>query len=180
MNSKIISFAIEAHAKTNHLYGDGVPYSVHLAMVALYVEKYIHFVPEDYRNVVRDAAWLHDVIEDCRMTYNDVKQVAGEEVANMVYALTTEKGRNRKERANALYYEGIRNSVFARYVKMCDRLANVKYSKDTNSRMLKVYQKEHTDFIDQLIPSNTDRKKYYWSMIEELESLLANEKAVAL
>jgi hypothetical protein len=37
MDLKIISFAIEAHQRTNHLY-DGNPYSVHLELVVYFVQ----------------------------------------------------------------------------------------------------------------------------------------------
>jgi hypothetical protein len=32
------------------------------------------------------------------------------------------------------------------FVKLCDRIANVQYSKMTKSRMFKMYQEEHSDF----------------------------------
>lgn len=171
MNSKIIAFAIEAHQNTNHLY-DGKPYSVHLAMVAMYVQKYIDIVPESQHDNMLKAAWLHDTIEDCRLTYNDIKAVAGEEVAEIVFALTNEKGRTRKERANGIYYAGIVNVPFARFVKLCDRLANVKYSKDTHSRMLEVYKKEHSEFISNLFSSDNDNRIYN-PLIDELSRLVA-------
>ena len=38
------------------------------------------------------------------------------------------KGRNRGERANDLYYQGIRQTKFASFIKMCDRLANIQYT----------------------------------------------------
>ena len=44
MNPKIMAFAIEAHAKVNQTY-DGKPYSVHLALVVAYAQKYIDKVP---------------------------------------------------------------------------------------------------------------------------------------
>lgn len=171
MNSKIISFAIEAHNKTNHLY-DGKPYSVHLSMVSMYAMKYIDFLPsKETRENVLNACWLHDTIEDCRLTYNDILKVAGEDVANIVYAVSNEKGKNRKERANDLYYFGIRNTAWATYVKFCDRLANVKYSKDTNSKMLSVYKKENADFVKSLCPDNNSLHNYN-KMIIELDELL--------
>ncbi len=171
MNTKIIGFAIEAHQKVNHLY-DGKPYSLHLSMVAMYVLKYIDCVPESQYDNMINAAWLHDTIEDCRLTYNDVKEVAGFEVAEIVYALSNEKGKNRKERANDKYYEGIRNVPFARFVKLCDRLANVKYSKDSKSKMIEVYRKENVLFIESLIPAGSD-KRIYKGMIDELERMVA-------
>ena len=57
------------------------------------------------------------------------------------------KGKNRKERANDKYYEGIRNTDGAIFVKLCDRIANVQYSKMTKSRMFEMYKKENMEFL---------------------------------
>lgn len=170
MNSKIISFAIEAHNNTNHLY-DGKPYSVHLAMVAMIAQKYIDCIPTHAQSDVLSACWLHDTIEDCRITYNDVKQVAGETVANIVYAVTNEKGKNRKERANEAYYDGIRKTMWAKYVKLCDRVANVQYSYDNMSRMYVVYQKENDAFLQSLFP-NESEMHHYRDIVNDLKMLL--------
>jgi len=148
--SKARAYATLKHFETNHKY-DGQPYDVHLMMVYEFACKYIHLLPDN--GTVSDvlaAAWVHDVIEDTRQTYNDVKNVLGERVADLAYALTNEKGKNRKERANDKYYEGIRNTPFATYLKICDRMANVTYSKQHKSNMLNGYRKEHDDFKKQL------------------------------
>lgn len=175
MDSRIISFAIEAHAKTNHLY-DGKPYSVHLAMVAMIAQKYIDSIPDQAQSDVLAACWLHDTIEDCRLTYNDVRKIAGEKTADIVYALTNEKGKTRKDRANAAYYEGIRNTMWAKYVKICDRLANVLYSYENKSRMFNVYKAENEAFLKALFPNGgMDLIRPYGKIIKELNSLLSNE-----
>ena len=159
-------YAILKHFETNHKY-DGNPYDVHLQMVYDFACKYIHLLPNNrVISEVLAACWVHDVIEDCRETYNDVKNVLGERIADIAYALTNEKGKTRKERANDKYYEGIRNTPFADYIKICDRMANVKYSKDKSSRMIEVYRKENEEF-----------KKQLWSlpvqeMFDELAGLL--------
>jgi (p)ppGpp synthase/HD superfamily hydrolase len=85
-----------------------------------------------------------------RVSYNDVKDALGQEVADIVYAVTNEKGKNRKERANDKYYEGIRNTPGAVFVKLCDRIANVQYSKMTGSRMFEMYKKENINFMIKL------------------------------
>jgi len=169
MNAKIISFAIEAHNKVNHLY-DGKPYSVHLSMVVGYFYELIEFVPTDLRSKVLDACWLHDTIEDCRLTYNDILQVAGSDVADIVYAVTNEKGKNRKQRANDTYYKGIRETPGAIFVKLFDRLANVRYSKVTLSNMLAVYSKEQDGFIQSLFPDNMP--DHYYKIIDKLRQML--------
>jgi (p)ppGpp synthase/HD superfamily hydrolase len=76
-----------------------------------------------------------------------VKQHLGQEAADIVYAVTNDKGKNRKERAGERYYLGIRNTPGAVFVKLCDRIANVQYSKMTKSRMFEMYKKENIDFM---------------------------------
>jgi len=148
--SKAREYATLQHFKTNHKY-DGQPYDVHLQMVYDFACKYVHLLPDNKTiSEVLAACWVHDVIEDCRQTYNDVKNVLGERVADIAYALTNEKGKTRKERANDKYYEGIRNTPFAVYVKICDRLANATYSKQSGSKMIEAYKKENEDFKKQL------------------------------
>jgi hypothetical protein len=51
MDSKIIAFAIEAHASVNQTY-DGKPYSVHLAMVFSQAMKFIDCIPKNRRKDV--------------------------------------------------------------------------------------------------------------------------------
>lgn len=174
MNTKIISFAINAHQKTNHLY-DQNSYSVHLAIVVGYAQKHLHLVPENLQEDVISACWLHDTIEDCRLTYNDLVKETNTNVAEIVFAVTNEKGKNRKERANEKYYEDIRNTAGAIFVKLCDRLANMKYSKDTNSRMLEVYKNEYHEFINALFPhnlSNDTEKLLYFPLLKDLQEII--------
>jgi len=150
MKNAFKEIASNIHADTNHFYDKTKHYSVHLQMVVDYAEKFIHLIPERDRSDVYAACWLHDVIEDCRMTYNDVKAISNTLVAELVYALTNEKGRTRKDRGNGRYYFGINNCPYAPFVKMCDRMANMKYSKDTGSKMYEMYQKELNGFCDRL------------------------------
>jgi (p)ppGpp synthase/HD superfamily hydrolase len=112
------------------------------------------------------AVWVHDVIEDCRKTFSDVKKALGDSVAEIVFALTNENGKTRKERASEKYYEGIRKTPGAVFVNLCDRLANVQYSKDNRNSMLAVYKKEQADFKQQLWVDA------YATMFEELDELL--------
>jgi len=106
------------------------------------------------------AAWGHDLIEDTRVSYNDVKEQLGQEAADIIYAVTNEKGKNRKERANEKYYEGIRNTPGAVFVKLCDRIANVQYSKMTGSRMFEMYKKENDSFIVMMGIDDNDTHPY--------------------
>jgi (p)ppGpp synthase/HD superfamily hydrolase len=138
--------SIEAHKAVNHLY-NGKPYGeTHLQMAVNIGVRFIHLIPEKDRNNVIGGIWEHDTIEDCGLTVNDVKNATNEIVAELAYACTNEKGRTRAERANKKYYRGIKRTKYAKFVKLCDRIANVKYSLDTNNRMFKMYQKEQKHF----------------------------------
>lgn len=146
MIEKAKNYAIECHRKVNHLY-DGKPYEVHLQMVVEEAERYSYLVPQNLKESFVASAWIHDVIEDCRETYNDVKNATSVEVAEYTYALTNEKGKTRKERASQKYYDDMEEVCCAKLLKICDRIANVKYSKQTGSRMFEMYKKENEDFI---------------------------------
>lgn len=165
----IESSVFSIHENVNQKYDHHLPYGFHLKLTASYVSRYGYLVAESEADVLAlyGAAYLHDVMEDARMTFHDVVKfvrtfkVAGvtlseecqqafeHHVPEIVYALTNEKGRNRKERANDLYYQGIRETRLASFVKMCDRLANIRYTTlfvFTNP-MLKVYRDEYDEFI---------------------------------
>jgi (p)ppGpp synthase/HD superfamily hydrolase len=154
------------HADTNHTYDD-MPYIYHLDMVVSMGEKFIHLIPEQDREIVLTACAGHDLIEDARLTYNDVNKLFGERVAVIVYALTNEKGKNRAERANDKYYEGIRTTEYAPFVKLCDRLANASHSKMKKSRMVDMYRKENDGFIGKVLPKDHNLSE----MVDELVKL---------
>ena len=176
---KAREFAIKAHQDTNCLY-DGRPYSVHLLMVANVAKKYKDLLGVKFRNsllsdveiqAVMCACWLHDVIEDCRITYNDLKKDFGIDIAEIVFCLTNDKGRTRKERAGDNYYGQIALNNAARFVKICDRIANATYSKENQSRMLDVSRKENDYFLSKLNYYNDPLQP----MFNELNEILKYE-----
>ena len=134
------------HDSVNQRYDENHPYSVHLDMVADLVLKYGH-------------------------TYNDVKKGASlfmndeqaYQAAEMVYALTNEKGRTRAERSNDRYYAGIRETPYAPFLKLADRLANITYScsmsNRINNHMKEVYKNELPHFLESINPHSDDPRK---------------------
>lgn len=184
-----INWIIEQHRNTNHKYATYLPYEFHLNMAANVFEDFKHLLDNkvDYftgeREIERGgdvtvtlqdacgiAVWGHDLIEDTRVSYNDVKSQLGQEAANIIYAVTNEKGKTRKERANTKYYEGIRNTPGAVFVKLCDRIANVQYGSMTKSRMVKMYGKENHEF-QKALGRYTDYK-HLEPMFAELDKIL--------
>jgi len=100
------------------------------------------------RDILVDAAYGHDLIEDTRCTYNDVREGgASHEVTEIIYALTDPKGKNRAERGCEEHYRALVQVPGAAFVKFCDRIANAKYSKFAESSMYDKYKKEHPEFV---------------------------------
>ncbi len=76
-------FAAAAHEAVGQLRQyTSEPYIVHPAAVAAIVETVPH-TPE-----MVAAAWLHDVVEDTKVTLDDVRDEFGNEVAKLVWWLT--------------------------------------------------------------------------------------------
>ena len=166
MLEKTIQYATDRHLKVNHKY-DSKPYTFHLNMVYEVAHRFSYLIAEEDLQNVYCGCWVHDIIEDARETYNDVLQNTNKTVAELAFALTNEKGRTRSERANKVYYKGIRETPNATFVKLCDRIANITYSKNSSSRMLKKYKQENPDFIKKLYEPKLQ------DMITHIDSLLA-------
>lgn len=166
--------AYEIHENVNQFYDEVHPYGMHLDMVAFWAKKYAHKILEDENDFspLFFGVYFHDTIEDARLTYSDILKIAEANgmdagqahcAAEIVYALTNDKGRTRAERAGEKYYEGIRNTPYAPFVKACDRLANYSYSRNkctsgVNSKMYEVYRKEMPHFISAITADTADRR----------------------
>ena len=146
-----IAFILKEHKKVNQKY-DGLPYYVHLEIAVRFAKKYLYLIPERYHNAVIIGTWGHDLLEDTNLTYNIVKKELGEFEADIIFALQNEKGKFRPDRANDRYYEQIFQNHLFIFVKLCDRLANMYYSKTHgNEDMYNTYKKEFPKFKEKII-----------------------------
>ena len=169
---QIKASAHQLHADVNQTYDTVHPYGFHLDMVAESVYKYGYRVCADAHDVLPlfFGAYYHDSIEDARLTYNDVTKIAlrymdeaqAYTAAEIVYALTNDKGRTRAERAGERYYKGIRETPYAPFVKLADRLANITYScthgNPSNSHMKAVYRQELPHFLEAINAHQDDTR----------------------
>ena len=175
------------HESVNQRYDKKHPYGFHLDMVADSVFKYGHLVCQQEADILPlfFAAFYHDSIEDARMTYNDVTKAArlfmddnqAYMAAEMVYALTNDKGRTRAERAGERYYQGIRETPYAPFLKLADRLANITYSfthgNASNNHMKEVYKEELPHFLEAINAHSDDPTKALpQEMIDRINELL--------
>lgn len=124
--------AIKAHGDQSY---DGIfPYEKHLHDVVQVLKRF------GFTGVYEICGWLHDSIEDGNVSYNKLKSYFGEEVAEAVFAVTDELGRNRIERKEKTYPKIFRNKL-AQVVKVADRIANIEHGGKVD-----MYKKEHNSF----------------------------------
>jgi len=151
----------------NQKYDTALPYSFHLKMVTAQSIKWKHLLSSKVEvQITEMGAWGHDLIEDARVTYNDIRNIAGVPVADLIYACTDEKGKNRKERHNDNYFLNLSQNKLAIYVKLCDVISNVLYSLMTNSSMYKKYKSEFPNLKNKIYV------KEYEVMFDYIEKLL--------
>jgi (p)ppGpp synthase/HD superfamily hydrolase len=112
-----------AHEKhKNQKRKDGVtPYSDHLEGV---VNRLKNLGVTD-KNVL-SAAWLHDIIEDTYVTFDQINEKFGRDIAVMVLALTKDKNIPKKDKEQQ-YITQLKNApIQAKIIKLCDISANLK------------------------------------------------------
>lgn len=131
-------FAIKRHA--GQKYGD-LPYAAHLADVVLMLIGAGFTEPE-----MEAAGWLHDVLEDTPTTLGEIDRLLGSPVAVLVHAVTSEPGRNRKERNEQTYPKIRQAGPLAVGLKLADRIANVQSCWRTRDAKLFMYHREYRDF----------------------------------
>lgn len=158
-------YAKERHKDINQKYNGNPYFDAHILKVVAVAEEFKHLLPEHEHDIVISACALHDAMEDDHGTsYNDMVKKFGAIIAEIVYAVSNEKGRNRVERANKKYYKGIRTTGNADFVKLCDRIANVR-----SSEMRDMYRKEHEHFKSELY---SHRLKPMWNALEKELSII--------
>ena len=130
----------------NQKYSDSLPYSFHLDMVGKQANLFRHHIPVDdpYYTAVWVGIYGHDSIEDARLTFNNIRDKYGEIAAEIIYLCTEYKGRTRDERKPDEFYIELSENELAVFVKLCDLIANVKFSLLTNSTMFNKYKKEYS------------------------------------
>jgi (p)ppGpp synthase/HD superfamily hydrolase len=150
--------AIKCHGTQDY---DGVfPYEKHLDDVVDVLKRFSIVHPK-----FLCAGYLHDAIEDGAISYNKIKTHFGLEVAEMVFCVTDEMGRNRKEKKQKTLPKTATNSD-AVIVKLADRIANIEHG-----GKIDMYAKEYKEFHSHLYQLDRNATP----MWEHLESLLKIE-----
>lgn len=166
---KAFDFAITHHG--SQVYANIHPYVIHLHDVMMVLVEFGIHDPD-----LLASAWLHDVIEDTACNYHDVENEFGTKIADIVYVLTDELGKNRKER-KVKTLPKLNNFVEAQVVKLADWIANVRQCHRNSHKMYQMYKKDFQFFRDLKNQSlgHPLMRGNMLTMWEELESLLSND-----
>ena len=147
--------AVKGHASQDY---DGIfPYEKHLDDVVNVVKRF------GYSGKYVVASFLHDIIEDCALSYNKVKKHFGYEIAEMVYCVTDEMGRDRTEKKRKTLPKTASNPD-AIILKLGDRIANIEHG-----GKIDMYAKEYQEFKGALFLNTPDSAQGMW---EHLDALL--------
>lgn len=141
---KAILLAGEKHK--NQSWFKDYPYTVHLALVAETASKYSSLLPKSTSiEQMIAAAWLHDIIEDCQLSRDFLSNEFGDQLSTLIWRVSDEPGPSRKERKIATYPK-IAMDDSAIFLKVCDRIVNVRASSEEKGKHYKMYEKERSDF----------------------------------
>lgn len=145
---------VKAHS--NQSYDEIFPYEKHLDDVVDVLKRF------GFSGKYIVAGFLHDSIEDDGISYNDIKKHFGTEVAEMVYDVTDEQGRTRKEKKVKTLPKTAVNPD-AIILKLADRIANIEHG-----GKIDMYAKEYQEFKGALYLNTPSDGKKMWEYLDAL------------
>ena len=169
MYQKALLFATEKHDGQIRKF-NGEPYVNHPIRVANTVNEFT--LDED----IIAAALLHDVIEDTNATETEIREKFGDNVANMVLALTSDKEKI-KQVGKTKYLLDKMNELSddELLIKLADRLDNVSDLSKDNEKWSIQYTLQ-TDMIITML-NNPNIKDYHITLMNRIRSkILASMK----
>lgn len=145
-------FATRAHEGQKRKY-TGEPYICHCEQVAELVRSH-GGTPE-----MIAAAWLHDTVEDCGITLDEIEDMFGTKVAEMVSDLTDVSKRedgNRAKRKEIDRLHTAKASPEAKTIKLADLISNTGSITKHDPDFARVYLKEKRLLLQVLKCGNTE------------------------
>lgn len=140
--TKIREYAERCHNDANCKYNGG-SYMFHVDKVVYAVETYQDiFIYATDKSITIAAAYGHDLVEDAKQTFNDMKSIIGVEAAKVVLRVTDVPAENRLMKHLLTMGKTIEDHR-AIILKMCDIWANATYSKTSGGTMYIKYVDEY-------------------------------------
>ena len=119
------------------------------------------------------ASILHDVCEDCGVTYYEIDKIFGKKVADLVQELTSsDKKIGKMGKKNYLLTKMINMSSDALLIKLCDRLQNISDHLTMSESFRKKYNEETRFIIDNLVVARQLNRKHE-NIISQINGILS-------
>lgn len=106
---------------------------------------------------LRAICYLHDVVEDCGVTYKELEEAFNKNVAEGVYWLTDDIPKehgNRATRKMVIRWKLKRAPALIRNIKYADAISNAKSIVEHDPNFAKVYLREMNDFMLEVHPAS--------------------------
>jgi (p)ppGpp synthase/HD superfamily hydrolase len=116
------NFAAQKHAAQKRKGTAAEPYINHLLEVAGLIST---AVTQPDTNLIQ-AALLHDVIEDCGVSREELAAKFGNDVADLVMEVTDDKSLPKAERKRLQVINAPKKSVRAQVIKLADKISNLR------------------------------------------------------
>lgn len=141
---KALLFAYRKHKGQSRR--DGTEYITHPIRVANYISK---FVENDNLDTLIICSYLHDTLEDTDTTYEEIRNIFGKRIADMVLELTNDKELRKKVGKTECLKQGILGmNEDSLTVKLCDRLDNVSDLTTSSEEFRQKYLKQTLELIE--------------------------------
>lgn len=161
--NKMLEYAMKKHG--DQKYDRGSPYVVHLIGVSNIANRYGYGVDDiELGYKVHLTCLGHDLIEDPKVKFHELSSLFGGEIAEAIYCLSDELGRDHDE-VNTKTWPKIRSNRIANIVKPCDRIFNFETSLANRSHQLNRYYNEHDNIRKALCVPET---KSMWDYMDGL------------
>ena len=145
---------------------DHKPYITHPIEVSNYVENYMKYEPDLKKYKI--VALLHDTLENTDATYDEEKELFGEDIANTVLELTNDN-EDKKRLGKDIYLANKMTSMKDKtlIVKLCDRLHNVSELDTATDEFNEKYTIETIYIINYLL-LNRELNKTHLKLINDI------------
>ncbi len=124
--TRAAQFAAERHAAQRRKDPAGTPYINHLIEVTAMLAE----VVGDSDPNLLVAAMLHDAVEDVEVTREEIAELFGEDVAELVMLVTDDKQLPKAERKRLQVASAPHKPRRAQWLKMADKISNVRAVRD--------------------------------------------------
>lgn len=155
--------------------GDGSPYIIHPMRVLISLQS---IKKSKNAFLLAAAAILHDVVEDCEVSIEEISQKFGLHVACLVQELTSDSEEIKKQgKTEYLTQKMLKMSSYALCIKLVDRLDNIR---DMKSLSKEVVKKQIDSTVSILNTLKTGRKltKTHAKLVKLIEKEIKNYEKV--